>query len=61
MILLFYVLVFVVFLPIGSFIGVVVDRVIRNESFLNGRSYCESCKHKLSILDLIPIFFIYCS
>lgn len=39
----------------GSFLGVVVDRLYKNKSFLTGRSECEFCKHKLSALDLVPI------
>lgn len=39
---------------IGSFLNVVVDRGYRGER-LNGRSYCESCKKKLSFFELIPI------
>lgn len=41
---------------IGSFLTVVIDRLPRNISIVHGRSYCESCKHTLSWLDLIPLF-----
>lgn len=41
-------------LMLGSFIKVLADRSINNKSFL-GRSYCPSCKHKLSYYDLFPI------
>lgn len=40
---------------IGSFLNVLVDRIPRNEGFLTGRSYCESCKKPLQWLDLLPI------
>lgn len=40
----------------GSFINVVVDRSFHDESFLKGRSHCDSCKQPLKVLDLIPIF-----
>lgn len=44
----------------GSFLGVVVDRVVKGEQFLKGRSRCEKCKYELSAKDLIPIFsFLY--
>lgn len=43
-------------LPIGSFFNVLIDRIYRGEQFIKGRSYCESCKHTLSLKDLIPIF-----
>lgn len=52
----FYIFLFVFFLFFGSFLKVVVDRVIRGEQFLKGRSYCEACNHKLSTPDLIPLF-----
>jgi len=41
---------------VGSFLGVLVDRVSRDEKFLLGRSYCESCHHPLSWQDLVPVF-----
>ena len=56
----FYFVIFLLALFIGSFLNVVVDRVYRGEQFLKGRSYCESCKHKLELLDLMPVLsFIY--
>lgn len=41
---------------IGSFLGVLVDRLPRGESIVRGRSHCEFCKKPLGILDLIPVF-----
>ena len=35
---------------------VVADRMIRDETFFKGRSYCEQCKHTLSYWDLVPLF-----
>jgi prepilin signal peptidase PulO-like enzyme (type II secretory pathway) len=43
-------------LCIGSFLGVIIDRLPRNERFTKGRSYCEHCKHTLGLFDLIPLF-----
>ncbi len=40
---------------IGSFLGVVVDRVFLKKTILKGRSYCEHCKKKLGVVDLIPL------
>lgn len=40
---------------IGSFLGVVVDRVPFNKTIFKGRSKCDNCKKKLGIIDLIPI------
>lgn len=41
---------------IASFLGVIIDRFPRNESFIHGRSHCDVCKKQLSYLELIPIF-----
>ena len=42
-------------MSIGSFINVVVDRSMNDESLM-GRSHCDYCKKKLSWCDLIPVF-----
>jgi len=52
----FSVFIFIIGAFLGSFLNVVSDRILKKESFLKGRSYCESCKHPLSALDLVPIF-----
>ncbi len=52
---LFYLIVFVLGLCIGSFLNVVILRLEKEES-LGGRSYCPHCKHQLAWLDLIPVF-----
>ena len=39
-----------------SFLGVVAYRLPKGESFIKGRSYCPSCGHALTILDLVPVF-----
>lgn len=49
-------IVFIFGLLIGSFLGVVISRLPINETFVTGRSRCDSCKHVLSPLDLIPVF-----
>ena len=47
-------------LAVGSFLNVLADRFSRNESITKGRSYCESCKKTLGVLDLVPLFsFLY--
>jgi prepilin signal peptidase PulO-like enzyme (type II secretory pathway) len=43
-------------LCIGSFLNVVIYRLNENKSFLKGRSFCPSCKHKLIWKDLFPVF-----
>lgn len=57
-----YIFLFILGSVLGSFFSVVIDRLIRDEKFFVGRSYCESCHKKLKILDLIPIIsFLYLS
>lgn len=45
---------FVLGSAIGSFLNVVIDRLIVGQSIL-GRSYCDHCRKVLSPLDLVPI------
>ena len=40
---------------IASFLGVYVNRMLRNEGFILSRSYCESCNRQLKWYELIPI------
>ncbi len=40
----------------GSFVNVCIDRLPRAQSIINPPSHCVACKHKLSILDLVPLF-----
>lgn len=47
---------FLVGLFIGSFLGVLVDRIPSGRSVVKGRSRCEHCKHELGVLDLVPVF-----
>ena len=46
---------FIFGLFVGSFLNVLIDRLPRDESFIKGRSYCESCKTQLKWYDLIPL------
>lgn len=39
----------------GSFAGALVWRLHTKRNFVNDRSECEHCHHKLGVLDLIPI------
>jgi prepilin signal peptidase PulO-like enzyme (type II secretory pathway) len=55
MILFFYLFMFVFGTAVGSFLGVVVDRVLGEESIWKGRSHCDHCRHKLAWNDLIPV------
>lgn len=40
----------------GSFIDAVTWRIHTKRNFINDRSECEHCHHKLGPLDLIPLF-----
>ena len=51
-----FVEIFLLGLCVGSFLNVLVDRLPREESVIQGRSYCESCKKELRWYDLIPLF-----
>lgn len=56
---LFLFFIFIFGASIGSFLNVVIDRLIQEES-LSGRSHCDYCHHRLAWYDLIPIvsFFL---
>lgn len=49
------VLIFIFGCFIGSFLNVLIWR-LPQELKANGRSFCPHCKHKLGILDLVPVF-----
>ena len=40
---------------LASFFNVVIYRTVKEESFVKGRSYCESCKKEIAWYDNIPI------
>lgn len=44
-----------IFAVIASFLGVVGERTVKGESFILGRSKCESCHHVLPFWTLMPI------
>lgn len=50
-----YIFVFVVGTAIGSFLNVLIMRMIKGENFVTGRSRCDHCKKTLSWYDMIPI------
>jgi leader peptidase (prepilin peptidase)/N-methyltransferase len=39
---------------VGSFLGVVIERLPAGRPFVWGRSVCDACGHELGALDLIP-------
>ena len=40
---------------VGSFLNVLALRSLANESLISPFSHCRKCKHRLGILDLVPI------
>ncbi|HBB76970.1 MAG: hypothetical protein A3I49_01875 [Candidatus Levybacteria bacterium RIFCSPLOWO2_02_FULL_37_11] len=46
---------FILGLFIGSFLGVLIDRIPRKKSVLRGRSKCDHCQKTLSWYELIPL------
>ncbi len=42
-------------LSIGSFLGVIVDRVPAGRSIVYPPSTCSTCGHRLGVIDLVPI------
>ena len=48
-------LLFLVGLFVGSFLGVLVDRIPKRKPFIYERSICDFCKEKLNWYDLIPV------
>ncbi len=53
--LLIIVLLFILGLAIGSFLSVVIYRLVHNDSPLRGRSYCDNCKKQIAWYDNIPL------
>lgn len=41
---------------IGSFLGVLIDRIPLEQSVIRGRSHCDFCKRTLRWYELIPVF-----
>lgn len=53
---LFYLLLFIMGITFGSFLTLATYRIPLNQDITHERSYCPNCNHKLSFLDLIPVF-----
>jgi leader peptidase (prepilin peptidase) / N-methyltransferase len=45
----------IVGVAIGSFLNVCIDRLPLHKSLLFPPSHCDSCQHRLSALDLVPL------
>jgi len=54
------ILLFIIFillgLAVGSFLNVLIDRLPARKSLVHPSSHCDACEHKLSVIDLIPVF-----
>lgn len=46
---------FIIGTAVGSFLGVVIDRLPRKKSIWVGRSVCDSCHKKLTPIELVPV------
>lgn len=53
---LFYAIIFMFGICIGSFLNVVILRLPKNESLIKRSSHCMTCGEKIRICDLIPVF-----
>jgi prepilin signal peptidase PulO-like enzyme (type II secretory pathway) len=56
---LIYIFVFIFGVCIGSFLNCVIYRLEQKRK-ITGRSFCPNCKHKLSWIDLFPVFSFLC-
>ncbi len=52
----FYLIIFMIGITFGSFYTLAVYRIPNGQDIIHTHSYCPKCKHKLNILDLIPVF-----
>lgn len=52
----FYLIIFMIGITFGSFYTLAVYRIQNGQDITHTHSYCPKCKHKLNILDLIPVF-----
>ncbi|MBR4776009.1 MAG: prepilin peptidase, partial [Lachnospiraceae bacterium] len=53
---LFYVILFMYGIVVGSFLNVCILRIPLKESLSSKRSHCMSCGHTLAWYDLFPLF-----
>ena len=52
----FYIIVFVYGITIGSFVNVCIYRIPKKENIVNVRSHCMQCGYQLKWYDLVPLF-----
>ncbi len=53
-----YLIIFAFGITFGSFLNCAIHRLKTGEN-LRGSSYCPACRHKLSPLDLVPLFSFF--
>lgn len=51
----FYIMIYIIGVLLGSFFTLAIYRIPRNQDITHTRSYCPNCNHRLNFLDLIPI------
>ena len=51
----FYILIFIIGTLFGSFFTLAIYRIPLHQDITHKRSYCPTCNHKLSFLDMVPI------
>ena len=56
MTILFYIIIFLYGIVIGSFLNVCIYRIPKKEDIVKVRSHCMSCGYKLEWYDLVPLF-----
>ena len=53
----FYLIIFFILGTLfGSFFTVIGLRLPNHEDFIKTRSHCDTCNHKLSLIDMVPLF-----
>lgn len=52
----FYIIIFLYGIVIGSFLNVCIYRIPKKEDIVRVRSHCMSCGYKLEWYDLVPLF-----
>lgn len=56
MTMLFYIIIFLYGIVIGSFLNVCIYRIPKKEDIVKVRSHCMNCGYKLEWYDLVPLF-----
>ena len=57
---LFYIMIFLFGIVIGSFLNVCIYRIPKKENIVKIRSHCMECNYQLKWYDLVPLFSYLC-